>query len=432
MKQPIVTIVTPSYNQGRFIRATIESVLSQDYPNIEYIIMDGGSTDGTAAIAREYSNRLTFISEKDRGQSHAINKGFRMARGEVVSWLNSDDVILPGAVARAVREFERTPTLGAVYGEGYFIDYAGKIKSRFPYTQPFNLWKLVYVSDYILQQTVYFRRSVFDAIGFLNENLHWGMDWDILMRIGKCFWIEYIPQYMGCLREYQEAKTFSGGHKRFRELVAIMRARGHLRYPPGYFSYGLDTYQAIICRYLPFGWLRRAVSSFAVQCYSPITEHCQGIYADGWAGTRTKYMLPAGRGKISITGTLPDMAPLRAQCLEIVCNGLIVSRRELSFGEFQIEFDWDGVDRQPVYIEIKASKGFVPSRAGLSADNRKLAYRLTKIDRSDSPQSAHQSFVEGGDAPNLAGRQAAPVGNCERVERNFIAASWAQPRPRAG
>src|SRR6266550_874687 len=123
MQRPLVTIVTPSFNQGRFIRQTIESVLTQDYPNIEYIIMDGGSTDETASVAAEYADRLRFVSEPDRGQSHAINKGFRMARGEVVSWLNSDDVILPGAVAHAVTAFELNPTLGAVYGEGYLIDY---------------------------------------------------------------------------------------------------------------------------------------------------------------------------------------------------------------------------------------------------------------------------------------------------------------------
>ena len=111
MPEPLVTIVTPSYNQGRFIRATIESVLAQDYPAIEYIIMDGGSTDETAAIASEYKERLTFISESDRGQSHAINKGFRMARGEIVSWINSDDIILPGAVGHAVRALGRTRAL---------------------------------------------------------------------------------------------------------------------------------------------------------------------------------------------------------------------------------------------------------------------------------------------------------------------------------
>src|SRR5215831_19568911 len=99
---PIVTVVTPSYNQGSFIRATIESVLSQDYPNVEYIIMDGGSTDETGSVAKDYASRLTFISEKDRGQSHAINKGFHMARGSIVAWLNSDDTYLPGAIRHGV------------------------------------------------------------------------------------------------------------------------------------------------------------------------------------------------------------------------------------------------------------------------------------------------------------------------------------------
>src|SRR5436309_8624539 len=111
---PLFSVVTPSYNQGRFIRATIESVLSQDYPNLEYIIMDGGSADETASVVKEYASRLTFISEKDRGQSHAINKGFQMARGEILAWLNSDDLYLPGAVNRAVQAFHENPAAGAV------------------------------------------------------------------------------------------------------------------------------------------------------------------------------------------------------------------------------------------------------------------------------------------------------------------------------
>jgi len=383
MNQPFVSIITPSYNQGKFIRATIESVLTQDYPNIEYIIMDGGSTDESASIARQYSNRLTFISEPDRGQAHAINKGFRMARGEIVAWLNSDDTLLPGAVTHAVRAFKQTPSLGAVYGEGYLIDYHGNVKSRFPATEPFDLWKLIYVSDYILQQTVYFRRAVFDNVGFLNEDLHWGMDWDILMRIGKRYWIEYIPKYMGCLREYAEAKTFSGGHRRFRELAAIMRAHGHMRYPPGYFSYGLHTYQEIICRYVPISLLRRAISSAALRFYSNKVFHCQGMYRDGWAGRRAKYMFPAGRGRIRISGIVPDIEALKGQTIEIYCNGSIVERRELAFGEFQIEFDWNGNDSQPIYIEIIAIKTFVPSRFGHGSDKRKLSYMLRNIEWSD-------------------------------------------------
>src|SRR5882724_1671971 len=109
MPGPLVTIVTPSYNQGHFIRATIESVLSQDYPHVEYIIMDGGSTDETASVAKDYASRVTFISEKDRGQSHAINKGFDMAKGSVLAWLNSDDLYLPGCIRTAVDGLRMNP-----------------------------------------------------------------------------------------------------------------------------------------------------------------------------------------------------------------------------------------------------------------------------------------------------------------------------------
>src|SRR5215831_13632188 len=214
---PVVTIVTPSYNQGHFIRATIESVLSQDYPHVEYIIMDGGSTDETASVVKDYSSRLKFISEKDRGQSHAINKGFQIAKGSVLAWLNSDDLYLPGCITTAVESFGHNPSAGALYGEGYLIDRSGNTTGRFPCTEPFNLWKLAYLSDYILQQTVYFRKDVLDDVGLLDESLHYTMDWDILIRIGKKYDLAYIPEYMGCLREYAEAKSFAGGKRRSRE-----------------------------------------------------------------------------------------------------------------------------------------------------------------------------------------------------------------------
>ena len=247
MPQPLVTVITPSFNQGRFIRATIESVLSQDYDNLEYLILDGGSTDETASLVKDYAGRLTFISEPDRGQSHAINKGFRLARGEYLAWLNSDDLFLPGTVRRAVAELEARPHLGAVYGEGYLIDLMGNVTRRFPCTAPFNLPKLVQYSDYILQQTVFFRKNVFDQIGYLDEDLHYVMDWDILIRIAKRFELGYIPEYMGCLREYPEAKSFAGGEVRVAEIRRIMLRHTGMRFAPGYVVYGLETYKQVWC-----------------------------------------------------------------------------------------------------------------------------------------------------------------------------------------
>lgn len=383
MTEPLATIVTPSYNQGKFIRATIESVLAQDYPSIEYIIMDGGSTDDTAAIVGEYDQRLTFVSERDRGQSHAINKGFRMARGEFVSWLNSDDIILPGAVRHAVRALTQNPRLGAVYGEGFTIDRDGNLIGRFPATEPFNLWKLIYVSDYILQQTVYFRRSVFDDIGFVDERLHWGMDWELLMRIGKKYPMALIPEYMGSLREYDAAKTFSGGFHRIRELVGIMRRHGQLRYPPGMFAYGLDTLQKRLSDLVPEPLVRRTINPVFVKLINWFLD-AQGLYRDGWAGPRLRYMLPAGRGAVRICGSVPGgVAALSGQVITVVCHRTVVARQALTPGAFEVEFEDTAGDGAPLSFEVLASHSFVPARCGMGPDFRRLAFMLTKIARSE-------------------------------------------------
>jgi len=382
MPEPLVTIVTPSYNQGRFIRATIESVLAQDYPAIEYIIMDGGSTDETDTIAGEYKGRLTFISEPDRGQSHAINKGFRMARGEIVSWLNSDDIILPGAVGHAVRTLAGNPRLGAVYGEGYTIDEDGNVTGRFAATEPFNLWKLVYLSDYILQQTVYFRRSVVDDVGYVDEQLNWGMDWDLLIRIGKKYPMAYIPEYMGSVREYDTAKSFSGGFRRIRELAAIMRRHGQIKFAPGMLTYGLDTLHRKLSTLIPVPVIQRAMDPIFSAAIGKIHRDAQGLYPDGWAGPRLRYMLPAGPGPVRICGNLPEgISELRGQVIAVESRGAVFARKAVRPGLFEIEFEDAGNNRVvPLSFEVKASRAFVPSRCGMGPDHRHLAFMLISIE----------------------------------------------------
>ncbi|MFO0964057.1 MAG: glycosyltransferase family 2 protein [Gemmataceae bacterium] len=129
---PLVSIVTPSFNQGRFIRRTIDSVLSQDYPRIEYVVIDGGSTDETIDVLRSYGSRLEWVSEKDRGQSHAINKGLSRTKGAIVAYLNSDDTLAPGAVATAARHFQEHPDWDLIYGEGEYIDEEDKALGLYP------------------------------------------------------------------------------------------------------------------------------------------------------------------------------------------------------------------------------------------------------------------------------------------------------------
>lgn len=394
MSQPLVTIVTPSLNQGRFIRATIESVLEQDYPHIEYMIMDGGSTDETASIVREYASRLTWISEKDRGQSHAINKGFQMARGEIVSWLNSDDTILPGAVRHAVAAFARNPRAGAVYGEGYTIDESGAIKERFPVTVPFNLWKLVYVCDYVLQQTVYFRRAALEQIGLLDESLHWGMDWEILMRLGKRFGLEYTSEYMGCIREYEETKTSSGGERRFRELAAILRRHGDRRYPPAYFIYGLDTYlkvwRQVITRWSPALLAPKLEALVSMACGIWISRHytrSQGWYADGWAGPKLHWMVPQGSRALRVRGALPEIPALAGQQITLHCNGARLGLMKIPFGDFDFTL------RLPP--ELATSTQALMLRAARSyskgKDSPRVSYLMRSVDAMLEDECTHHS-----------------------------------------
>lgn len=400
---PIVTIITPSYNQGHFIRATIESVLSQDYPHVEYIVMDGGSTDETSAVVKDYASRVTFISEKDRGQSHAINKGFQMARGTILAWLNSDDLYLPGCIRAAVDGFRRNPAAGAVYGEGYLIDRSGTRTGRFPWTEPFNLWKLTYLSDYILQQTVYFRKDVLDDVGLLDEDLHYTMDWDILIRIGKKYGLAYVPEYMGCLREYPEAKSFAGGVRRAREIREMLHRHTGSRISPGSVVYGLDTLHQLWCRRVERLLTPRlkpvaARLQFGIRLAAGLiirrSTHSQGLYSDGWAGRRLRYMLPPGNGPVLIEGTLPpERDDLYGQRLYISANGRELCAFDVQFGNFQFVVNPPAQhpDR-PLHLEIRALRSFVLGRFTLPGDRRHLAYQLKSI-RRDHPFRQAESLV---------------------------------------
>ncbi|MCX6071837.1 MAG: glycosyltransferase family 2 protein [Chloroflexi bacterium] len=218
---PLVTIVTPSFNQAQFLGETIESVLSQDYPRIEYIILDGGSTDGSVDIIRRYEDRLAaWVSEPDKGQTEAINRGFGMAHGEILAWLNSDDVYRAGAVKEAVAHLQAHPEVGMVHGGGYYIDEAGAAVARFPSADT-NHRELRRGAPHIAQQSAFFRSAVWRMVGPLDPTFYYAMDYDLWIRISAMTPLAYVPRMWSGFRLHGESKSMTVARRCWPEMIRV-------------------------------------------------------------------------------------------------------------------------------------------------------------------------------------------------------------------
>jgi glycosyltransferase involved in cell wall biosynthesis len=227
---PRVSIVTPSFNQGRYIETTVRSVLAQDYPNIEYVVIDAASTDSTLDVLRrlsgEFPNRFRFVSEPDRGQTHALNKGVAQTTGEILGWLNSDDTFEPGAVAAAVAALKSRPDIDLVYGDANFVDSRDRIITRCAHVEPFDWHRLVHYSDFIVQPAAFFTRQAFDAVGGGDESLQWTMDYDLFLKIASRFKVAYLPRVMANFKWWGRNKSAVGGRERLAEIERITAAFG--------------------------------------------------------------------------------------------------------------------------------------------------------------------------------------------------------------
>jgi len=230
---PLISIVTPSYNQAQFIRVTIDSVLSQDYPNLEYFVIDGGSTDGTIEILKSYGKKIKWVSEKDDGQADAINKGLRMAKGEVLAYLNSDDIYLPGALLKVGKYYQKTKA-DWLTGDCYVIDEEGKLSKNNWLISGYKRFLMMLYSPLTLriadsmlpQPSTFWSRKAYEKIGEFNAKYHYVMDYDYWLRLAKYYSPHDLKVPLSGFRAQENSKSETGRVKLMAEGLITLRENG--------------------------------------------------------------------------------------------------------------------------------------------------------------------------------------------------------------
>lgn len=219
--KPEIAIITPSFNQGEFLERTIRSILDQDVAGVEYVVMDGGSSDQSTAILRRYEERLRWVSEKDRGQAHAVNKGLAATTGEIIGWLNSDDVYYPGALRHVLDVFAARPEVDLVFGKAHHIDVNDRKLDVYP-TEPWNPQRLTQ-RCYLCQPAVFFRRRVIEQHGMLDEKLQYCMDYEFWLRLAQGgIGAVHLPEFLAGSRMYPSNKTLGARCAVHREFNAML------------------------------------------------------------------------------------------------------------------------------------------------------------------------------------------------------------------
>jgi glycosyltransferase involved in cell wall biosynthesis len=217
-----VAAVTPSYNQGRFIGRTIDSVLSQGVADLEYVVMDGGSTDETVAVLESYGDRLRFVSRPDKGQPDAVNKGLAATSGEIIAWLNSDDVYYPGALQAVLEVFEKNTDVDVVYGDADHIDVDDAVIEPYP-AEPYDLERFK-TRCIICQPAAFFRRRVVERFGALDLRWQYTLDYEFWLRLAKGGAVfAYLPRKLAGSRFYPQTKTSGARLKVHAEINDMLR-----------------------------------------------------------------------------------------------------------------------------------------------------------------------------------------------------------------
>lgn len=256
-ERPLVSIVTPSLNQGRYLREALASVAAQTYAPVEHVVVDGGSTDGSVEILRT-AEGVHWVSEPDEGQSQALNKGFALARGEILGWLNADDSYLPHAVAEAVAALQETGA-GLVYADVTRVNDGGVNPRRIRSRRPFDLWRELNEGCGIYSPAVFFTRAAYEQAGRLDESLHLTMDYDLWLRIARANRVVGLDAVWALQRIHEEAKTVAQYDEFWPERLRVSRRHGGRRFSP-----------LLVNRYIRSPTARRVATRAAAAAYAVV------------------------------------------------------------------------------------------------------------------------------------------------------------------
>lgn len=224
---PKISVITPSYNQGHLIRETIDSVLNQNYPNLEYIVMDGGSTDNTVQVLKQYKGKLDYVSKKDRGQTDAINQGIKKATGDILMYLNSDDIMLPNTLNTVGEYFNSHPDAMWLTGDYFIIDEKGKKIQSFvanykKVLRNIPIFDVLSIANFIIQPSTFWRKELTKEIGIFDESLHLCMDYDYWMRTIQKYPLHVLPNHFSLFRIHGTSKGGTQYEKQFNEEHQVL------------------------------------------------------------------------------------------------------------------------------------------------------------------------------------------------------------------
>lgn len=379
---PRVFVVTPSLNQAPFLRQTVDSVLSQSYPHLEYFVADGGSSDGSVEILASYGDRLEWVSRPDDGQAAVVSEHWTNSQADIVAYLNSDDTYLPDAVAKAVEHLQRHPEAAMVYGKAWIVNENSERLEPYP-TVPFSAPWLAHLC-YISQPAAFVRRDTFLLTGPLDSDLEYCMDYDLWIRMSKYLRLEYLEEFLACSREHDDTKTLRDRQAVFDEILEVT-AR-HYGMPSRNWSVGaiIHRCQSRVERsfwFLP-SHLKARLQAWLVQ-----REEARVVgprYHDLWAGTATMVEVSPDRaGHARIRGESPFWpfkAPPRLSVHydgQVLCESTIEER-----GTFYLDFTFDPGSRpqeETVNVLLRVDRTFVPNVRGYAeCDDRPLSVLIRR------------------------------------------------------